>query len=70
MIDLSRRIGGSAVETAFDILTLLTNRYTPKKMSETRFADFLVYVLAKKGYAVNDRYVKFTTKGFVLLLKN
>ena len=66
MLDLARRVGGGAVETAFDILTLLSIGFTPKKMSEAQFADFFIYVLTQKGYVVNTAYTNFTTKGYVL----
>ena len=66
MIDLARRIDAGAVETVLDILTLLPGSFSPKKLSEANFADFLVYVLMRKGYVVDKVYINFTTKGFVL----
>lgn len=61
MLEFARRVG--AMETAFDLLTLLSLAYTPKKMSESDFSGFIAGILTRKGFIVQvGSYETFSTR--------
>lgn len=65
LLEFARQVG--AMDTAFDLLTLLSLAYTPKKMAEDVFAAFVAGILRRKGFnAVVENYIQYSSRMCVI----